>query len=157
MLLSSAEIINMVESKGVVRANHPMKPGKDGIYYFEVKIENRGDDSKHQISDYFGVGFCEENTPLNIQLGWREGSWGYHGDDGNSFDAGLRTVTGDPYGPKYSQDHTIGCGVNFDKNTAFYTMDGEIIGKLLFATVRKSRFLISFLMFSLLWLAGDEC
>lgn len=124
-----SEIINMVESKGVVRANHPMKPGKDGIYYFEVKIENRGDDSKHQISDYFGVGFCEENTPLNIQLGWREGSWGYHGDDGNSFDAGLRTVTGDPYGPKYSQDHTIGCGVNFDKNTAFYTMDGEIIGQ----------------------------
>lgn len=30
----------------MARANHPMVPGKDGIYYFEVEIVNGGDGSR---------------------------------------------------------------------------------------------------------------
>jgi hypothetical protein len=47
-------------------------------------------------------------------------SWGYHGDDGNSFCCGARKH----YGPTFSTDDVIGCGVNFRTNTAFFTKNG---------------------------------
>ncbi|KAK1764327.1 ankyrin repeat-containing domain protein [Phialemonium atrogriseum] len=112
------------EPKAIARANHPMVPGQNGVFYFEVTIVNGGDGTKR-----FGVGFCEEDTPLDIMLGWAEGSWGYHGDDGNVFNNGQRISTGDPYGPEYGQGAVIGCGVNFREETAFYTVDGEVIGR----------------------------
>ena len=59
-------------------------------------------------------------------LGWDEGSWGYHGDDGKVFSSsGFGTEYGDPY----EKSDTIGCGVNFDKETAFLTKNGELIGE----------------------------
>lgn len=70
------------------------------------------------------MGFCEENSPLDIMLGWLEGSWGYHGDDGKVFDC----RRGSTYGPVYDEGAVIGCGVNFKEETAFYTVNGEVIG-----------------------------
>lgn len=58
-------------------------------------------------------------------LGWEEGSWGYHGDDGLIF---YNTEHGQ-YGETYDTNDVIGCGVNFDEKIAFYTKNGNIIGK----------------------------
>jgi len=65
---------------------------------------------------------------MNIMLGWRQGSWGYHGDDGSAFNSGQNADTGDPFGEKYDEGDVIGCGVNFNEETAFYTKNEKIIG-----------------------------
>ena len=58
--------------------------------------------------------------------GWDSGSWGYHGDDGHSFNESGR---GKGYGPTYDQGDIIGCGVNFERGTAFFTKNGEMLGR----------------------------
>ncbi|KAG5751786.1 hypothetical protein H9Q70_005580 [Fusarium xylarioides] len=109
---------------GMVRADHAMWPQDHAVYYFEVTIADQGDDDKKR----FAIGFCEETTSLGLHLGWESGSWGYHGDDGKTFSS----AAGSPYGPTFGQGDVIGCGVNFDKKTAFYTRNGEIIGQAFF-------------------------
>lgn len=59
-------------------------------------------------------------------LGWEEGSWGYHSDDGNSYES---RPTGNPFGPAYDKGGVVGCGVNFEKETAFFTLNGKVIGE----------------------------
>ncbi|RBQ80835.1 hypothetical protein FVER14953_20551 [Fusarium verticillioides] len=101
-----------------------MWPQDHGVYYFEVTIVDQGDDDKKR----FAIGFCEETTSLGLHLGWESRSWGYHGDDGNTFSS----AAGSPYGSTFGQSDVIGCGVNFAKKTAFYTKNGEIIGQAFF-------------------------
>ncbi|KAG0171165.1 hypothetical protein DFQ29_008975 [Apophysomyces sp. BC1021] len=90
-----------------------------GIYYFEMRVISKGDDG------YIGIGFCGTDNKLNRLPGWDEGSWGYHGDDGHSF-AGCGIGKG--YGPSFTTGDTVGCGVNFADNTAFYTKNGMFLG-----------------------------
>ncbi|KAJ8130645.1 hypothetical protein O1611_g2981 [Lasiodiplodia mahajangana] len=108
---------NSSQPRGAIRANYPM-PGT-WTYYFEITIE---EDAHDQI---IGVGFCDEQAPLNSMIGWDPGSWGYHGDDGNIF---ATTGHGDFYSDSYGRGDTIGCGVNFAKETAFFTLNGELVG-----------------------------
>jgi len=78
------------------------------------------------VPSSMAVGFCDDQASFNRMLGRESGAWGFHSDDGKIFD-NLGTGRGYhiPYGRK---NVTIGCGVNFDKNTAFYTRDGVLIG-----------------------------
>lgn len=73
-----------------------------------------------------GVGFCDDQAPLDRMLGWDQGSWGFHADDGHVF-------TNDGDGTKYTDPYTagdvIGCGVNFGEGIAFFTKNGEVIGE----------------------------
>ncbi|RYP76428.1 hypothetical protein DL769_003634 [Monosporascus sp. CRB-8-3] len=105
---------------GIVRTDHPMVPRHNSIYYFEVVIEKGAGDSCE-----FSIGFCEENMQLDDMLGCGNGSWGYICNTGNR--SNQRTYDW-PYGPTFGEGSTIGCGVNFTENSAFYTKDGEIIG-----------------------------
>lgn len=57
--------------------------------------------------------------------GWDKGSYGYHGDDGNSF---CSSGNGQPYGPTFTTGDIIGCGVNLVDNTCFYTKNGHHLG-----------------------------
>ncbi|KAI1825476.1 ankyrin repeat-containing domain protein [Xylaria intraflava] len=109
-----------IEDAAMVRADHAMVPNEDGIYYFEITVVNGGDAVRAS------VGFCDEKANLDDMLGCQEGTWGYHGDDGNVF-AG--NSDGNPYGPKYGEGSVVGCGVNFGEGTAFYTHNGEVIGR----------------------------
>jgi len=59
--------------------------------------------------------------------GWDKQSYGYHGDDGNSF---CSSGQGEPYGPTFSTGDVIGCCVNLVENTCFYTKNGINLGKL---------------------------
>ncbi|KAG0325476.1 hypothetical protein BGZ99_000606 [Dissophora globulifera] len=58
--------------------------------------------------------------------GWEPQSWGYHGDDGNSFGG---CGNGRPFGPVFTTGDTIGCGVNFRDMSLFYTKNGAYLGK----------------------------
>lgn len=66
-------------------------------------------------------------------IGWSEGSWGYHGDDGAVYGEGnFRYIDSYGYDSKgYGVREVIGCGINFEKKIAFFTRNGTEIGKFL--------------------------
>jgi ankyrin len=99
-----------------IRADHCM-PG-DGVYYFEITIDEDAD------AKAIGIGFCAEHAPLDRFVGWDQNSWGYHGDTGTTFE---HNEYGQGYDKGYAKGVTIGCGVHFEKETAFFTRDGELI------------------------------
>ncbi|RIB28880.1 concanavalin A-like lectin/glucanase domain-containing protein [Gigaspora rosea] len=117
----------------IIRANHPI-PLKCGIFYFEIKIKNKGKNGM------IGVGYCTKKNDKEIDgsniktdyiynmlmPGQENGLWGcgYHGDDGNSFCSG----SGEPYGPTYTVGDIIGCYLNFLKKIIFYTKNGVNLG-----------------------------
>ncbi|XP_035220798.1 LOW QUALITY PROTEIN: ran-binding protein 9-like [Stegodyphus dumicola] len=101
-----------------VRATHSI-PAACGLYYSEVKIVSKGSDG------YMGVGLSAQGVNMNRLPGWNKQSYGYHGDDGHSF---CSSGTEQPYCPKFTTGHVIGCGVNFIDNTCFYTRNGHHLG-----------------------------
>ncbi|KAL1245133.1 Ran-binding protein [Trichinella spiralis] len=101
-----------------VRSNCPI-PAACGLYYFEVKIINKGRDG------YIGIGLSQSSVCLNRLPGWDKFSYGYHGDDGNSF---CSSGSGSPYGPTFTTGDVIGCGVHLMKKTCFYTKNGRHLG-----------------------------
>ncbi|KAJ7064997.1 concanavalin A-like lectin/glucanase domain-containing protein [Mycena amicta] len=100
------------------RTKHPIPPAC-GIYYYEVDILSKG--NKGHIS----IGFAGKDVKLSRLPGWEPNSWGYHGDDGCSFAA---EKTGITFGPTYTTGDTIGCGIDFSANQAFFTKNGAFIG-----------------------------
>ncbi|XP_058054146.1 ran-binding protein 9 [Anopheles bellator] len=101
-----------------VRTAYPI-PAACGLYYFEVKIISKGRDG------YMGIGLTHTNFKMNRLPGWDKQSYGYHGDDGNSF---CSSGNGQPYGPTFTTGDIIGCGVNLVDNTCFYTKNGHHLG-----------------------------
>lgn len=51
-------------------------------------------------------------------VGWKSGSWGFHGDNGKYFEA---TGRGLPYGPTYSLGDVVGCRFDRDAKSMFFT------------------------------------
>ncbi|KAF9578098.1 hypothetical protein BGW38_006303, partial [Lunasporangiospora selenospora] len=101
-----------------IRANRPIPP-QCGVYYFEVFIKSKG------LKGYIGVGVCTASVVLDRLPGWEPQSWGYHGDDGNSFGG---CGNGRSFGPVFTTGDTIGCGVNFRDMSLFYTKNGVYLG-----------------------------
>ncbi|EDV25956.1 uncharacterized protein TRIADDRAFT_24556 [Trichoplax adhaerens] len=110
-----------------VRATYPISPAC-GIYYYEVKIVSKGKDG------YIGIGLSVHNSNLNRLPGWEKHTFGYHGDDGHSFNSQSQ---GDPYGPTFTTGDVIGCGINFIHNTCFYTKNGRNLGMINFCTTLR--------------------
>ena len=73
-----------------------------------------------------GIGFSTKSVSLSRVPGWEPDSWGYHGDDGNSFAA---QNVGKNYGPTFTTGDTVGCGINFRTGTAFFTKNGAALGR----------------------------
>ena len=101
-----------------VRANQPIS-AQTGLFYYEVEIISKGRDG------YVGIGFCGPHVSLGRLPGWDDMSWGYHGDDGNSFAC---SGTGHPYGPTFTTGDVIGCILNFSNMSAAYTKNGLYLG-----------------------------
>ena len=58
--------------------------------------------------------------------GWYDGSWGYHGDDGHLMDEGDHYLTA-PY-PTYSTNDVVGCGIDFESRSVYFTKNGVRLG-----------------------------
>ncbi|KAI7831608.1 concanavalin A-like lectin/glucanase domain-containing protein [Gamsiella multidivaricata] len=101
-----------------VRANRPIPP-QCGVYYYEVYVKSKGQQG------YIGIGVCNPMVALDRLPGWEPQSWGYHGDDGNSFGG---CGSGRPFGPVFTTGDTIGCGINFRDMSLFYTKNGTFLG-----------------------------
>ena len=52
-----------------------------------------------------GVGLSAQGVNMNRLPGWDKHSYGYHGDDGNSF---CSSGTGQAYGPTFTTNDVIG-------------------------------------------------
>ena len=100
------------------RADYPMSP-QCGIYYFEVEIKNKSRDGM------IAVGFSSRKASLERLPGWEAESWAYHGDDGKTF---VGESTGKTYGPTFTINDIIGCGINFWTGCAFFTRNGVDLG-----------------------------
>ncbi|RIB09735.1 hypothetical protein C2G38_247696 [Gigaspora rosea] len=97
---------------------HPIPP-QCKLFYFEVDIIDEGKNKA------IGIGFWEKMINLDKMPGWDNRSWGYHGDNGNFF---CCSKSGHPYGSLFSTGDTIGCYLNFNNNTVFYTKNGINLG-----------------------------
>ncbi|KAI5198805.1 SPRY-domain-containing protein [Aureobasidium subglaciale] len=125
------------DEAAAIRSDHFM-PKEVGIYYFEVTVLSRGKegyaplatlDTQHTdwlSSSLIGIGFSGPKASLNRLPGWEPESWAYHGDDGFSFSC---TASGKPYGPKFAAWDVVGCGVNFETGSAFFTKNGVFLGE----------------------------
>ncbi|KAL8675207.1 MAG: hypothetical protein Q9168_000460 [Polycauliona sp. 1 TL-2023] len=96
------------------RTDHPI-PVQVGIYYYEATITSKGKDGM------IGIGFSGPKVSLEKLPGWEPDSWGWHGDDGNSF---CCQMTGKKYGPTFTTGDIVGCGINFMTGSAFFTKNG---------------------------------
>lgn len=101
-----------------VRTAHPI-PATCGLYYFEVKIISKGKNG------YMGIGLTAQQFRMNRLPGWDKQSYGYHGDDGNSFSS---SGNGQSYGPTFTTGDIIGCCIDFKHNLCFYTKNGVHLG-----------------------------
>ena len=100
------------------RADYPMSP-QCGIYYFEVEVKNKSRDGM------IAVGFSSRKASLDRLPGWETESWAYHGDDGKIF---CGESTGKNYGPTFTVNDIVGCGINFWTGCAFFTKNGVDLG-----------------------------
>ncbi|PNP43228.1 hypothetical protein THARTR1_11126 [Trichoderma harzianum] len=107
----------------IVRADRCAPKTERGVYYFEVLVAQTG------LNECVGVGFATDETDLeNHALGWESGSWGFHGDDGRVYH-GSGTGLGRSYAEPWSSGSTIGCGVDFNNRSIFFTVNGEFKGR----------------------------
>ncbi|KAL8802072.1 MAG: hypothetical protein Q9200_006712 [Gallowayella weberi] len=56
------------------------------------------------------LGFCGPKVPLEKMPGWELDSWGWHGDDGDTF---CCQMAGKKYGPTFTTGDVVGCGNAF--------------------------------------------
>ncbi|KAG7593967.1 LIS1 homology motif [Arabidopsis thaliana x Arabidopsis arenosa] len=105
---------------GVVQANKPA-PIKCLTYYFEIFVKDSG------IKGQIAIGFTKESFKMRRQPGWEVNSCGYHGDDGFLYRGQGK---GEPFGPKYTKDDTVGGGINYASQEFFFTKNGAIVGKI---------------------------
>ncbi|OCF60004.1 hypothetical protein L486_02677 [Kwoniella mangroviensis CBS 10435] len=90
-----------------------------GIHYYEVEVINKG------IEGFMSVGWVREGINLKRLVGWDKGSWGWHGDDGRSFEGSGR---GENFSETWTTSDTVGCGINFLTGKAFFTKNGKMMG-----------------------------
>ncbi|GAN09191.1 ran-binding protein 9 [Mucor ambiguus] len=101
-----------------IRTNFPMRP-QCGVYYYEITIVSMGNDG------LFAVGLCNASHPLDKLPGASLGSFGYHGQSGQTY---CQNTKGVAYGPTYGHGDVIGCGVNYFDGTVFFTRNGISLG-----------------------------
>lgn len=117
----------LAHSTATLRSNVPISP-LCGVYYFEVEV------LRHGADELVIVGVCDEDTSLSKIPGAEPSTWGYHSDDGR---VSASQGPGKQYGPKIAEKDVIGCGINFRKNSVFYTRNGVPLGTA-FQDVRGS-------------------
>lgn len=101
-----------------VRSDYAISP-QCGIYYYEIHIRQKSKDCA------VAIGFSTSDFSLERLPGWEPKSWAYHGDDGKAFEG---QSSGHAYKSGFGANDIIGCGIDFNKNHAFFTKNGQDLG-----------------------------
>ena len=104
---------------GSVRADKPIPMTLDEIYYFEIKVLNKG------YQGDIGIGLTSKSSALNRMPGWENNTIGYHGDNGKLY---YEVGYGIEFGPKFVDNDVVGCGLNLNDMSVFFTRNGEYLG-----------------------------
>ena len=85
------------------------------------------------------IGWMMAGVELGRLVGWDKGSWGWHGDDGMSFEEkGAGEDFSEKWGSKSWSDSTelirvagdtVGAGIEFATGRAFFTKNGKFVGR----------------------------
>ena len=89
--------------------------------YFEIEVLESEDCA-------IGVGLCDRSMDLDEMPGHNSDSYGYHGDDGARYYDSDRMGDTDADWTTWSENDVIGCGIDFEKRSIFYTRNGKMIG-----------------------------
>ena len=103
---------------GSVRSSNGI-PSTCNLYYFEMKVIDEGE------YGIIGIGLTSKGSKLNRMPGWNKYTIGYHGDNGKVY-KGKRN--GSKYGPSFGVGDIVGCGLDLEHNTVFFTKNGRSIG-----------------------------
>ena len=79
-----------------------------------------------------GIGLADGSVNMNRLPGWEKDSYGYHGDDGNSF---CSSGNGKKYGPTFTTGDVI--GVYRDLVLLQCTFDCTVVARVVWAMVHK--------------------
>jgi hypothetical protein len=105
------------------------------VAYYEITIKSASSPSVTSSSsspslseeDCVAVGLSTDSFYLlNLMPGWNSQSYGYHSDDGAIFHG--RGIQKAVYGPKFGIDDVVGCGLRYDRNEIFFTLNGRYLG-----------------------------
>ncbi|WWC57747.1 uncharacterized protein I303_100281 [Kwoniella dejecticola CBS 10117] len=94
-------------------------PIECGVHYYEVEVIDKGEEG------FMSVGWMKKGTNLRRLVGWDKGSWGWHGDDGRSFEGQGR---GERFSETWTTGDVVGCGIDFTTGRAFFTKNGKMMG-----------------------------
>lgn len=73
------------------------------------------------------VGLATDAFSLHTRMpGWDAHSFGYHGDDGGIFHAAGSMIK--EYGSRFGANDTVGCGMDYQRQAIFYTLNGTFLG-----------------------------
>ncbi|CAH8638455.1 unnamed protein product [Heterobilharzia americana] len=109
-------------------------PLTTGIYYFEITVLNKGTNA------CMSVGVSMKTSSLNKLPGSENNSFGYQ-MDGCVYHGSPTSST--KFGPRFSENDIIGCGVDFLSQSLFFTRNGIFLGKAFEGKVPVSSFLYS--------------
>ncbi|THD25389.1 Ran-binding protein 9 [Fasciola hepatica] len=103
-----------------VRADAPI-PLTTGIYYFEITVSSRSNNGRS-----IAVGVATKASSLVKLPGTEHSSFAYH-SDGSVFHGSPTLST--KFGPRFAENDTVGCGVDFISRSLFFTRNGVFLGK----------------------------
>ena len=107
---------NELYRRGSVRSSNPI-PSTCHIYYYEVNFIIPGGEKD------IAIGLTSGGSNINRYPGIEKNTIGY-GNNGMLYYESL----GREYGPSFSTDDIIGCGINLGSKTCFFTKNGKALG-----------------------------
>ncbi|KAL1408931.1 hypothetical protein Q8F55_005745 [Vanrija albida] len=94
-------------------------PSGIGVHYYEIEVLSLGKCAN------LTVGWMTRGLKLNRLVGWDKGSWGWHGDDGKTFEG---SGSGCDFSPAWCLGDVVGCGIDYTTGRAFFTRNGKLLG-----------------------------
>lgn len=89
--------------------------------------DNSQNSNFSQFSECIAVGLATKDFELDKKMvGWDIDSYGYHSDDGAIFHGRGRQLS--TYGPSFGVGDTVGCGIDYESRSIFFTLNGTYQG-----------------------------
>ncbi|CEO95792.1 B30.2/SPRY domain-containing protein [Plasmodiophora brassicae] len=99
-----------------IRGSRPIPSCSCNVFYYEVTIVEAG--QRGAIT----IGLADETADLMHRPGVDPSSVGYSATDGKVYSGQL---SGKDYGPTFTTNDVVGCGISFYTNDIFFTINGR--------------------------------